>query len=73
MKSTTFPYKNIHKATWKSPYGNTLNQINHILIQNMLRSCITDIRKNRGTDCITNDFLLISEFKLKLQDKIKLN
>jgi hypothetical protein len=29
---TMFQHKNIHKATWKSPDGNILNQTDHVLI-----------------------------------------
>jgi hypothetical protein len=32
VKSTMFPYCNIHKHTWTSPDGNTHNLIDHILI-----------------------------------------
>jgi hypothetical protein len=32
VKSTMFPYRNIHKVTWTSPDGRMHNQIDHILI-----------------------------------------
>jgi hypothetical protein len=32
VKSTTFPYRGIHKNTWTSPDGATLNHIDHLLM-----------------------------------------
>lgn len=34
VKSTIFSFKTIYKGTWKSPDGRTINQIDHVLIDN---------------------------------------
>ncbi|KAE9522281.1 hypothetical protein AGLY_017324 [Aphis glycines] len=68
ISSTTFPHKKIHKGIWRSPDGKTINQIDHVLIQRRFRSCIVDVRRYGGADCDTDHFLLISKFKIKLQD-----
>jgi exonuclease III len=37
VKSTTFPYRDIHKHSWTSPDGITHNQIDHVLIDEYIR------------------------------------
>jgi hypothetical protein len=44
VRSTTFPYKDIHKETWYSADSREANQIEHVLISNRFRTAITDIR-----------------------------
>ena len=44
LKSTMFPYRDIHKYTWTSPDGKTQNQIDHILIDRRWHSSILDVR-----------------------------
>lgn len=63
ISSTSFPRKNIYKGTWKSNDGTTVNQIDHVLIDNKYKRSITDVRTKRGADCDSDHFLV----KTKLQ------
>lgn len=62
VRSTTFPRKNIYKTTWKSPDGNTLKQIYHVITKNRFRSCMNDIRSFSREHIDTDHFLLILKF-----------
>jgi len=69
VRGTTFPQKDIHKATWYSADGRTANQIHHILISNRFRSAITDIRALRGPDIGSDHNFMKINFKVKLRAK----
>jgi hypothetical protein len=43
VKSTMFPHCSIHKYNWTSPYGQTHNQIDHVLIDRRRHSSILDV------------------------------
>jgi hypothetical protein len=43
ISSTYFENKDIHKATWVSPDGNTFNQIDHCLIDRRHGTDIMDV------------------------------
>lgn len=51
IKSKMFPNEKIHKGTLKSPNGNHINQINHGLINDRFKNCITDVKTMRRADC----------------------
>lgn len=67
INSTTFPYKKIHLVSWKVSYGNTTNQIDHLLVDKRFRSSIADVRIYRAADCDSDYLLVIARFRLKLQ------
>jgi endonuclease/exonuclease/phosphatase family metal-dependent hydrolase len=69
VRSTTFPHNDIHKQTWYSADGRTVNQIDHVLISNRFRSAITYIRALRGSDIGSDHNLLKIHFKEKLRVK----
>lgn len=71
VKSTWFEHKNIHKATWISPDGNTRNQIDHILIDGRHFSSILDARTFRGADCDTDHMLVVGRFRARISNEWK--
>jgi hypothetical protein len=66
VKSTMFPYRNIHKYTWTSPDGKTHNQIDHILVDRRSHSNILDVRSYRAADCDTDHYLEVAKFTERL-------
>ena len=63
---TIFPHKNIHKLTWKSPDCRTINQIDHVIINNKWRRSLLDVKVCRGADVNSDHYMLLSKVKLKL-------
>jgi hypothetical protein len=66
LKSTMFPHHNIHKCTWMSPDGKTHTEINHILVDRRKHSNILDVRSYRAADCVTDQYLVVAQFREQL-------
>jgi hypothetical protein len=69
VKSTMFPYCNIHKFTWTSPDGKTNDHIYHILIDRRWHSSILDVQSFRAVDCDTDHYLVVA----KVRDRLAVN
>lgn len=56
--STDFQRKEIYKGTWRSPDGQTINQIDHVLIPRRYAKYATNVVSCRGADANTDHFLV---------------
>jgi hypothetical protein len=64
--STYYQHKRIHKGTWTSPDGNTLNQIHHVIIDTNKKGVVEDLRTMRGLNYDSYHFLVKTVMKQKL-------
>ena len=66
ITGTIFPHKDIHKLTWRSPDGRTVNQIDHVLVNGNMRTSILDTRVMIGADIYGEHYLVKMRIRLKL-------
>ena len=71
VASTLFNHKDIHKMTWRSPDGQTFNQIDHLLIDARHVSNIRDVRTFRGANIDSDHYLLISKIRSRISNARK--
>ena len=65
---TVFPHRDVHKGTWRSPDGYTVNQIDHICISRRHRTCLLDVRSLRGADIgLTDHYPVRSKLRVRLR------
>ena len=64
---TVFKHKKIHKLTWTSPDQRSINQIDHIAINQKWRRSLLDVRAIHGTDVSSDHYLLLAKLRLKLR------
>jgi exonuclease III len=58
VMSTKFQHKRIRKGTWIAPDGQTLNQIDHVIVNKHKSSMIQDVKSMRGLKCDSDHFLV---------------
>ena len=57
----------MHKATWKSPDGRTVNQIGHVMVNRCMRTSVLDTRVMRGADVYSDHHMVRTKIRLKLR------
>jgi len=62
-----FAHKDIHKGTWRSPNGLTVNQIDHIFLSRRWISSLHDVRVHRGADVGSDHYLVTAKIQIKLK------
>ena len=60
-------HNDIHKLTWKSPDDRTVNQIDHVVINNKWGRSLKDVHTCRGADAGSDHYLVVSRLKLCLR------
>lgn len=65
--STTFPQKDIHKGTCRSPDGQYIKQNDQILVNNRFANNVNDIRVYKGADCDSDHYLVVEKLNIKLK------
>lgn len=68
IEGTLFDHKEVHKGTWNSLDDNTVNQIDHILIEGCYRSDLQDIRVFRSANSDSDHFLLVAILRARISN-----
>jgi len=64
VRSRMFPHRDIHRETWYSADGRTMNLIYRVFISKRFRRAIRDIRALKGPDSCSEHNLMKINFKV---------
>lgn len=67
--STYFERKEIHKSTWKAPDNRTCDQIDHVLIEDIHRKAVQNVRTYRRANADSDYFMVGSLLQQAVPDK----
>jgi len=71
ISTTCFPHKNIYKQIWISPCGYLRNQIDHIIVDSRIKSCVKDVRSMRGSSAMSDYFLVRAKINIRISTMAK--
>lgn len=71
--NTRFKHKHKHIVTWKSPDGNTMNQIDYVLVRRRWKSSVMDARSFWGNEWCSDHALIRARIKLRFSTGQKTN
>lgn len=64
--STFFARKRIRKHTWRHPSGESVSQIDHVLVDGRHFSDVMDVRSYRGPNIDSDHYLVVSRIRARL-------
>ncbi|XP_072384638.1 uncharacterized protein [Diabrotica undecimpunctata] len=71
ITSTYFESKNIHKGSWVSPDGNTINQIDHVVVDTRHYSDVMNVRTRRGANIDFDHYLVQAKLRVRISNTKK--
>jgi len=69
IRGTVLPYRGIHKLSWGSTNGHTVNQYDDVIVNKKRQRSLQDVKVHRGVDVRSDHHLVIAEDRLKIQAK----